>query len=266
MADWRARADALDEVTGSPDRPNEAWLSRTLRGRGELRGSFDPATTELIDTAVRLAQPSDTDVPAPERRADAIAQICQHFLDHQQTRAGGRHRPHVNVVLTAAELASGIGGRYADTGEPVPPDHLGVLLCDSALHRLLVDAGGAILDYGRATRQWPADLYNAIVLRDGVCRYGTCTTPPSWCDVHHVDPLEHGGATSIDNGILACRRHHTMTHRPGYHLKLLPDGTVEFTHPDGHVETSHPRGPIPPQLPLGSRRPGRRRRRRATGG
>ena len=43
---------------------------------------------------------------------------------------------------------------------------------------------------------------------------------------------------------MGCRRHHRLIHKPGYSIKLLPDGTTELTHPDGHVEISAPRGPV----------------------
>lgn len=118
----------------------------------------------------------------------------------------------------------------------------------SAYHRLLFSGTSGILDYGRATRSWPVDVHNAIMLRDGGCRFGGCDAPPAWCDIHHVDHWEDGGDTSVSNGVAGCRRHHLMVHRPGYSVKLLPDGTVEFTHPDGRVDISHPRGPLARQL------------------
>ncbi len=132
---------------------------------------------------------------------------------------------------------------------------LAVLKCDAAYHRVLFSAASGVLDYGRATRDWPIDLYNAIALRDAGCRIGGCDAPQSWCDVHHVVPWENGGDTSVTNGAMACRRHHRLVHTPGYSVKLLPDGTVELTHPDGRVDISQPRGPVPQHLwrqPAGS--------------
>jgi hypothetical protein len=243
MQAWRRHADAVDEGSGPVEHDNELHLSRTIGGRGELRGSLDADTTAVLEAALRVADVKDYDLSLAQRRAWALGQVAQHFLDHQQTRTGGRHRPHVNVVVDYEAFCEGIGGRYLDTDQPVSPSALGVLACDSALHRLLVSGASGILDYGRATRAWPVDLYNAIALRDGGCRFPGCDAPPSWCDVHHATFWEHGGSTSLDNGVMGCRRHHHLVHQPGYHLKLLPDGTVEVTFPDGHLETSRPRGP-----------------------
>jgi 5-methylcytosine-specific restriction protein A len=77
---------------------------------------------------------------------------------------------------------------------------------------------------------------------------GGCDAPASWCDVHHVLRWEDGGQASVDNGVLACRHHHHLVHKPGYQLELLADGTTELTRPDGTVETNRPRGPSPRTL------------------
>lgn len=246
MEHWQRRADALDVGPRPTEHANELHLSRTLDARGELRGSFDADTTAVVDAALRVADPHDHDLPLARRRADALAQVCQHFLDHQHHRVGGRHRPHLNVVVDVDDLDD--GGTYLDTGQPVSSIGLEVLRCDSALHRVLTRGSSGILDYGRATRTWPTDLYNAVVLRDQGCRMPGCDAPASWCDVHHVVPWEHGGETALVNGVLLCRRHHRMTHQPGHHLKLLPDGTVERTLPDGTTESSRPRGPTAPSI------------------
>jgi hypothetical protein len=41
-----------------------------------------------------------------------------------------------------------------------------------------------------------------------------------------------------------------LIHRPGWHLKLLPNADLEVTFPDGTVRTTHPRG-HPPGKPPG---------------
>src|SRR5436190_1460382 len=74
-------------------------------------------------------------------------------------------------------------------------------------------ADSADLDYGRQTREWAPDLYNAIVLRDQGCRYPGCDRPATWCDVHHIQEWDaHHGPTSIDNGVMLCRHHHRRLH------------------------------------------------------
>ena len=138
----------------------------------------------------------------------------------------------------------GTGGRYVDTDAPVSPEAMAKLVCDAAWHRV-VGGDSTILDYGSATRDWPVNLWNAIAIRDGGCRWPGCDAPVAWCDVHHVDFWEHDGPTALANGVMLCRHHHTRTHKPGHMLKMLDDATVELTLPTGRFLTSEPRGPSP---------------------
>jgi hypothetical protein len=248
MAEWRARADALDPGPAPGDRPDTLHLAATVDGRGVLNGSLGTDLFNLLSTALRVADPKDFDLPMAERRAAALGQVCQTFLDLQQGFRGGRHRPHVTVTVRAAE--DGPPATYTETGMPVDDVTLAALACDAIWHRLVFDRG-AVLHYGRSVRGWAADVANAIGIRDGGCRWPGCSAPAAWCDIHHVEPWEHGGCTDVCNGLMLCRRHHRMLHaKPGWSLKLLPDGTVELTHPDGRTERSEPRGLDPPRLPI----------------
>jgi Domain of unknown function (DUF222)/HNH endonuclease len=244
MVDWRAKADALADDQPDPDHDNEVYFSTTIDGRGELRGSLNSDLSAVVEAALAVADPNDFDLTPAERRADALETILRHFLDHQRRHRGGRRRPHVNVAMTSEEFAAGIGGRYLDTGGVPSPAELGALLCDCAVHRLLVEGRSAILDYGRAKRLVPPDLFQALVARDHGCRFPGCCRPAAWTDAHHVVWWRNGGPTAIVNLVLLCRRHHRKLHRPGCDAKLLPDATLEVTYPDGHTEATAAPGPI----------------------
>jgi hypothetical protein len=45
-------------------------------------------------------------------------------------------------------------------------------------------------------------------------------------------PWEAGGATDVDNGFCACRRHHRMIHR-GFRVEGDPNDELRFSRPDG---------------------------------
>lgn len=245
MQEWRRRADAEDDGGLGDTTESELHHASTLDGVGVLRGHLDTDDNAVVDAALRAADSRDRALSLARRKADALTQICQHFLDHQGiTPKGRRERPHLNVYVLPDPYGAP-QARYTGSDAPVSPEAWGVLGCDAAWHRLLLDADSARLDYGRETRDWATDLYNAIVLRDGGCRAGACDAPASWCDVHHVDFWEHGGTTDVDNGVLLCRRHHRMIHKRGFHLKLLPDGTTELTTPTGEHLVNRPRGPGP---------------------
>lgn len=251
MARWRALADAENEPTESPEPERSLHASETLDGRVKLDGDLDPELGALVRTGLRLAETRDLDgepVRTPtERRADALGDVFQFYLDNQQTTSGGRHRPHLNVVMNLSEYEAGRGGQIID-GPLLARSSVELLLCDCTLHRMVVGPDSTIIDYGRATRTIPAPLWSALVVRDERCRFPGCDRPAAWCDGHHVIYWEHDGKTRIDNLVLLCRRHHRRLHKPGWHAKLLPDGRFEVTDPTGAVRGTTPPGCLQPFL------------------
>ena len=252
MAHWAERADALTGGDGEAEHDSELSFSKTFEGRYEQRGSYGPADGAVVDTALRLATTSDADTEArtrsaKERRADAMVDICQFFLDHQSAVAPGRrHRPHLNVIVGIDDLLAGLPGSFED-GTPAPSELVESIACDANLHRVLVAGRSSILDYGRSVRTAPPDLFNALVLRDGHCREPGCDRTPEWCDAHHVAMWdEDHGPTSLNNMVLRCRRHHVLWHKRrklGWTERLEPDGTLRITDPGGRSYVSYPDGP-----------------------
>ena len=111
MQTWaEAARDSLTDPDPEPAVRRRLHLSRTLDGRRELSGSFDPEAGLLAETAFRVARTDDLDgepqrSPA-HRRADALVDVLRFYLDHQDTTpAGTRHRPHLNVFLDYEDLA-----------------------------------------------------------------------------------------------------------------------------------------------------------------
>jgi hypothetical protein len=253
MQSWARHAEATLDDPDKSEPERSLHVSRILDGRREVRGSFDPEAGSLIETAIRLAQTKDVD-GEPERsparrRADALADVCRWFLDHQQDRRGGRHRPHLNVVTTLNDLERRGQGHLID-GTTLDGTTVQRLFCDAGVHRVFVAGRSSILDYGTTTRTVPANLYNALVIRDRHCRFPGCDRPPDWCEAHHVRWVTHGGPTSFDNLTLQCSRHHHLLHTPGWDAKLLPDGTFIVTTPDGRTLEGGPPGRPPPRPPL----------------
>lgn len=238
MGTWRAHATV--DRPPAPEPRQSVHLSQLLNDRWRLAGDLTAETGELLATALRLAESGDTEDERPRlaghRRADALADICRHFLDHQQTHTGGRHRPHLDVIVHPDHTGTGV------TPAGTVFDHATVtrLLCDSALHRIVMHGRSTILDYGTTTRTIPAPLWAALVVRDRHCRFPACDRPANWCEAHHLHHWRHGGPTAPANLALLCTRHHHLLHTPGWHAKLLPDGSLEVTHPTGRVTTSRP--------------------------
>lgn len=95
---------------------------------------------------------------------------------------------------------------------------------------VVLDGKGQPLDVGRITRTIPDGLRRAVAARDRGCAHPGCNRPPSWCEVHHIHAWEHGGATTLDNLVMACRAHHRLLHHSEWIVRIS-DGLPEFVPP-----------------------------------
>ncbi|QYG94583.1 DUF222 domain-containing protein [Iamia sp. SCSIO 61187] len=245
MKTWAAHAKEIvdDGHEGEPDPDRSAHLSPTLNG-GRLDANLEPEAFHAAQAALRLVMgkrgEDDERTPA-QRRHDGLAEIFNHFLDHQHDHKGGRHRPHVNITIGLESLIEGKGQGSFDDGTPVDAHTARRLACDANIHRVITKADGTVLDYGRSTRTIPAPLFQALCIRDKGCRFPGCDRPAHRTDGHHVaEWIAHHGPTNPRNLVLLCRYHHGVVHRPGWTIELMPDATVIVTTPDGRKRRSQP--------------------------
>ncbi|MGE0879176.1 MAG: DUF222 domain-containing protein [Acidimicrobiia bacterium] len=235
MRYWQQRADAILQEAAPNEKPQSLHLSR-IGDQLVVDATLIGLGAAYVENAIRVASPNDPSMSPSERRADALVTIAKYFLDHQGTHKGGRHRPHVNVMMRSngtAELTDGTPLERRDTE---------VVCCDAAFHRVLMEAASVDLDYGRATRNIPASLYAGLLARDGGCRFPGCDRTADLCDVHDVEWWDHGGITAPSKTALMCLRHHQKIHEPGWHATLLPNADLHVTKPDGTELVGAPRG------------------------
>ncbi|HWG93802.1 MAG TPA: HNH endonuclease signature motif containing protein, partial [Mycobacteriales bacterium] len=90
---------------------------------------------------------------------------------------------------------------------------LEALLCDARLTRVLLDATGQVHSLEILTDTVTASQRRALAARDLGCAARGCTRPPAACDAHHLVEVSRGGATTLSNLVLLCRRHHVLWHR-----------------------------------------------------
>ena len=84
-----------------------------------------------------------------------------------------------------------------------------------------------------------AELTALVKARDGRCRFTGCCVAARFCDLDHVRPWPTGPTTAT-NLLTLCRRHHRIKQRPGWRLRLAPDGTATWTDPTGRERTTAP--------------------------
>jgi hypothetical protein len=232
-----------------------------------IDGELDPETGQLVAQGLRAAETGATD-PADhrtptQRRADALADLARHFLEHGPTGTRHGQKPQISVLIDLATLEQRAPGVSEALDRTVfHPDTVRRYCCDANLTRILTDGPSQPLDVGRTTRTIPPAIWNALVLRDRGCVWEGCDAPPEWCDAHHLKHWIDGGPTSLDNLVLLCRRHHRMLHEGEHQLPGRNGPPLEGKNRRRAIGPARPRLPIPPPGEPDERgrpRPGRRR-------
>ncbi len=229
-------------------------VAETMDGMVSVNGLLDPVTGSLLMTALdgKLRPGADSDHGDghrhddrtggaakgdevrtwAQRRADALAEICDEWLQNVNTATVGGVRPHLSVIVDHATLVSqksdaasaGVEPAQLAWVGPITTTEAQMIGCDATVSRVVTDGPSQVLDVGRATRTIPPALRRAVAARDRSCVGPGCHRPPEHCDVHHIVFWEHGGDTSLDNTVLVCRRHHGLVHLKQWQIRIDADG------------------------------------------
>jgi hypothetical protein len=128
----------------------------------------------------------------------------------------------------------------AEYGTVLTPEGGARIACDATVSRVAFGPNGQPLDVGRQHRLFPEPLRRAITARDRHCRFPGCDRPPRWCDIHHIIHWTRGGTTSVDNGILLCRFHHTLVHEVGWNITGTPTKLTVHDNLRPHIRHTEP--------------------------
>ncbi|MBM7517934.1 HNH endonuclease signature motif containing protein [Nocardioides nitrophenolicus] len=97
------------------------------------------------------------------------------------------------------------------------------MACDAEIIPAVLGTHSQVLDVGRAQRLVTPALWTALVIRDRHCAFPGCTRMPLACDAHHITHWAEQGTTSLDNLVMLCRHHHTLTHQTPWVVHIDPD-------------------------------------------
>jgi hypothetical protein len=163
-------------------------------------------------------------------------------------------KPLVHVLMPFSTLIGADDQACELVGHgPVPADLAREIAADAVLKRLVYDPlSGTVLDHGRTTYRPPAALADFIKARDVHCRSPICRRRALDGHLDHITPYPDGPTN--DKNLHACCGHdHRMKHAPGWAVRALPDGRIQWITPTGHRYHSHPHDyrpdEIPPDLP-----------------
>jgi len=220
-------------------------------GLWRIHGQLEPEVALVLERALAMAaeavfrgSPGGEIPPLPERKAEALGLLAEAALragvEVEGRRTTGRADRFQVMLHVSAET-------------PADPQVDSGLTCDASRVQVTHAPDGSILEVGRRTRIVPPALRRALEVRDGGCAHPHCTN--RICDAHHVVAWEDGGATSLENLVLLCRRHHRAVHRGelGVEVGASASGVV-FRDAEGRELMAVPTLPALPDDPVASLR------------
>ena len=161
--------------------------------------------------------------PIGPRRADALAQIAETYMNNSEASGSTADRYQVVVHVNA-------GNSDIEDGPHVTAETSRRISCDSTVVAIREDDNGEPLSIGRRSRAIPPPMRRALRIRDGGCRFPGCTHT-RFVDGHHIKHWADGGETRLSNLILLCRHHHHLVHEGGYDCCKSVKGEVYFSNP-----------------------------------
>src|ERR1700680_4966048 len=207
------------------------YLSQTYDGIFRLDGQLDAdggAALQTVLDALRAPPAADDHRTAPQRRADAMADLARRQLDGGRLPEVGGQKPHLMVTVDMATLAKAPGSPAAELewAQPIPDGTGRRIRCDCSITPILRRAESHQVEAGAPRRAISPAEKRALVARDKGCRFQGCDRPPAWTDGHHIIHWADGGSDELANLVLLCRRHHYRVHEQGWRLWWGADGEL----------------------------------------
>jgi hypothetical protein len=223
---WRQTVDGPGELDTETQWARRGLsVSKTTGGMRRVDGWMTPLAGEALQTALDALMPppgaDDTRTPR-QRRHDALEDLSRDWLEHGDTPVVAGEKPQIIALADLPALQNIAGGCHETlNGDILTLQTLKMLACDCSVTRIILGPDSEVLDVGRKTRVWSAAQRRAIIARDRHCQGQGCDRGPRWCDIHHIDHWTHHGETTVENGILLCRWHHSKEH----HKQALEEQT-----------------------------------------
>lgn len=203
------------------------WMDHQDDGMSFLHAYIPTADAIVIDAQLtQNAKKLPTDGRTlDQKRADVFIAQLRGAIDGQST--SGRAVIGITVPVTSLAGLTDEPGESFDESFALPADMVRDLAQQpgTLFYRVFTDRLGRILDVTELGRFPSTKLKTAVDIRDGTCRFTTCSRPAMESDKDHDIPHPRG-PTSGRNLRGLCRRHHRMK-------------TYNITEPTQHVMRDH---------------------------
>ena len=187
-----------------------------------------PSARSPAETNSCNSDDSEEREPISTRRADALAEIAETYMQTDPVPSSTADRYQVVVHVTAETSSSTVvENSHMEDGPHVTAETSRRIACDCTVVGLLEDGNGEPLSIGRRSRAIPPAMRRALRARDKGCRFPGCTHT-RYVDGHHIKHWADGGETSLENLVQLCRHHHRLVHEGGFDCKRRLNGEFEF--------------------------------------
>lgn len=232
---WNDR-DGMTRVSGAFDPERGAVLAGCLER--QVEAMFHSGDKEVpLDVAPGID-------PNNHRRALALHALCsRRQASESSTGQGSDVRPTRAEIVVHVDLHTLRSGLHAQSvcrtsrGDDLPPAVARRLACEADIIPVVLSGQSVPLDVGRAKRLATVHQRRALEATNTTCVIDGCDVPFTRCVIHHLDPWENGGKTSLDNLVPLCTRHHHDVHDNGWSLDLHPrTRRVTLTLPGSRID------------------------------
>ena len=193
-----------------------------------MKAKMPAAQGELIikalERAIDAAYDPDEEIPVAARRADALSNVAETYLNHPDNSGSTADRYQVVVHVHEDDSTE---GSCLENGPLVSAETSRRVSCDCCKTVIEEDENGEPLNIGRRSRTIPPAMRRALRTRDGGCRFPGCTNH-KFVDGHHIKHWSDGGETSLENLVLLCRHHHHLVHEGGFDCRKGAGGEIFF--------------------------------------
>jgi hypothetical protein len=183
------------------------------------------ACSDVSAVQVPSGQTSDEPLPIAARRADALAEIAETYMNNSES--SGSTADRYQVVVHVAAGATDSDDAHIEDGPHVTAETSRRIACDCSVVGIREGENGEPLSIGRRSRSIPPPMRRALRARDSGCRFPGCTNT-RFVDGHHIEHWADGGETSLDNLVLLCRHHHHLVHEGGFACEKTGAGEILF--------------------------------------
>jgi Domain of unknown function (DUF222) len=219
------------------DRRCNRWIDKKT-GMWKLFAELDPESGAKVWAALdtHLAtvkqRAGNSEEPIERLTADTLVEV----VTGSRPESGDRPAvPEVSVLIDWATLRDGIHDtsiHELSNGVNLPVASIRRMCCEAVIVPILQGPDGRPVDVGREVRTATRKQRRLLRAMYRTCGHPHCDTTYDWCDIHHVIPWEHGGATDLHNLLPLCSKHHHLVHEGGWSLTIDDQRTVRFRSPD----------------------------------